>query len=102
MYGKNQFILVFFLNMSLHTLIFSASEKKKNKKKKSDKSQSSTNDENIQETTPEIPTPEIIVTDDEVHVSYFDFYPAEMCVWRNIEPYYITANFTCSINYENM
>ncbi|XP_050311180.1 uncharacterized protein LOC126746816 isoform X2 [Anthonomus grandis grandis] len=45
--------------------------------------------------------PNIVITEKELECDYLDYYPAEMVYWRNLEPYYISANFTCLLEYEH-
>lgn len=79
--------------------------KKDKKKTKSSKSTSTklTDSEwsDVPEKEEEKPPPEIIVRDSEVNLTYLDYYPAEMCVWRSMEPYEITGNYTCTIRYQS-
>lgn len=65
-------------------------EGKKNKDKKTKKSS------DHEEFSTEIDLPE-----DLIQLNYLDFFPAEMCVWRSLEPYSIESDFICTVNYRN-
>lgn len=45
------------------------------------------------------PLPEIIVNPADIHINYFDLYPAEMVIWRDFQPQLRQANFTFEITY---
>ncbi|XP_030759570.1 cilia- and flagella-associated protein 74-like isoform X4 [Sitophilus oryzae] len=45
--------------------------------------------------------PVIVIPEKDLEYSYLDLFPAEMVYWRNMEPYYIKANFICKTVYEN-
>lgn len=44
---------------------------------------------------------EIDVPNNLVVLNYLDYFPAEMCVWRSLEPYTIENDFVCKIRYHN-
>ncbi|XP_076253985.1 uncharacterized protein LOC143192492 isoform X1 [Rhynchophorus ferrugineus] len=77
----------------------STKKAKKDKKESTKKTNKTPKTDKIKEkTTDTIPT--ITVTDSELTYDYLDMFPAEMVYWRNMDPYYITANFTCHVSYE--
>nr|XP_023018778.1 uncharacterized protein LOC111507668 isoform X1 [Leptinotarsa decemlineata] len=45
--------------------------------------------------------PEITITDEELEISYLDYYPAEMFYWRSLEPYTLKSKLVCNINYDS-
>ncbi|KAK9874123.1 hypothetical protein WA026_002476 [Henosepilachna vigintioctopunctata] len=69
--------------------------KNKTKKVKSPRSKKST-EEDQQEAESPLPT----VLSEEVQVGILDFYPAEIAIWRNIEPYFLNVNFVCHVEYD--
>lgn len=77
--------------------------KKDTKSKKRGKISATTSEqtETTEEADKPVQIPEIIVKDSEIHITCFDLYPAEMCVWRAMEPYDITANCMCILEYES-
>ncbi|XP_045465474.1 uncharacterized protein LOC123674595 [Harmonia axyridis] len=42
----------------------------------------------------------IEISSEEVQVEYSDLYPAELTLWRSIEPYILENNFVCHVEYE--
>lgn len=44
---------------------------------------------------------EVEVPENMVVLSYLDYFPAEMCVWRSLEPYSIESDFICTVRYHN-
>lgn len=41
------------------------------------------------------------MTDSELKIEDQDYYPAEMCYWRNLVPYDITSKITCRVTYQS-
>ncbi|KAL3271293.1 hypothetical protein HHI36_021783 [Cryptolaemus montrouzieri] len=42
----------------------------------------------------------IEVASEEVQLGYLDYYPAEIALWRSIEPYFLNTSFVCYMEYE--
>lgn len=70
---------------------------KKGKGKKSEKSDKS--NEEVKEI--EKVLPEFTVDDSEITINYSDLYPAEMAVWKSMDPYFIYGTFTCTLTYNS-
>lgn len=76
-------------------------KKKKGKKgnKRSDNESKIESEQKPSEEEKEEPLPEIVVSQSEIHINYFDLYPAEMVIWKDFEPKYIEANFIVEVSY---
>lgn len=72
---------------------------KKDKKGKSDTTASDKEERTKAEVKSE-PEPTFEVKDEEIVLSYLDFYPAEMVLWRDFQEYGVQGLFTCIIRYE--
>ncbi|XP_044762615.1 uncharacterized protein LOC123319759 isoform X2 [Coccinella septempunctata] len=66
-------------------------------KSKAKKEKSSIDIEMTKVTEEEI---QIEISSKDVEVEYPDLYPAELAIWRSIEPYFLKTNFVCRIDYE--
>lgn len=81
------------------TSVKKTKQKKKEKKKRKGKVVEKKDEEKEDEkwnSLDEVPVPENLVV-----LNYVDYHPAEMYVWRSLEPYSIESSFVCTVHYRN-
>ncbi|CAH1155492.1 unnamed protein product [Phaedon cochleariae] len=75
-------------------------ETKSKQKKTESKSKTKMKSQSISKTDyTEESHPKIEITESEIILDYLDYYPAEMCYWRTLEPYMLQSKMVCSIDY---
>lgn len=75
-------------------------EKKEKKGKKKKKKEKNVVVEKVVQDSGE-DSEEVEVAENLVVLNYMDYFPAEMCIWRSLEPYSIESGFVCTVRYHN-